>query len=149
MHKQALIVFIILFLGGAFLIGNGITGLYIMDFKQPPCDDNTDCTGLNDVCCKFYNEDFGVCDRQDKCEAISRVTFDARRKISTTDFVDNKPIAPMGLVSSHIEGPSKPGFFYSILVGSFLILLAIAGFFIGKVHDIHHGRSRSLYRHQR
>lgn len=146
MHKRALIFFTAIFILGAFFVGNGLTGLYILEFKQPPCDEDIDCQNT-EVCCKFYNEEFGVCDEVDECDAIEKVTFDARRKISTYDSLEKKSFFPLSLVSKHAESPSRPSMLYSTIVGLVLVLFAIAGFFIGKVRDIHSGRSKPFYRH--
>ena len=147
MNKKMLILFSSMFLIGVLLIGNGITGLYFLDFKQPPCDEDLDCQELN-VCCLFYNENFGVCDLEENCKAITQVTFEARQSYSTYDLKQQDMQNP-NLISSHIEGPSKNKAIYSALVGMFLILFALGGYFIGKIRDIHQGRSRSLYRHHK
>ena len=56
MDKRALFMFSILFVAGMFLFGEGITGLYVMEFTQEPCGDNSDCQETVQVCCNFYNE---------------------------------------------------------------------------------------------
>ncbi|MBU2590004.1 MAG: hypothetical protein KKA65_00300 [Nanoarchaeota archaeon] len=148
MNKKMLLLFSAMFFIGVLLIGNGITGLYFLDFKQPPCDEDLDCLN-SDVCCLFYNEDFGVCDKIPNCEAIKQVTFEARQSYSTYDSLEKQDVNNPKLISSHIEGPSKNNAIYSALVGMFLILFAVGGYFIGKIRDIHQGRSRSLYRHHK
>ena len=58
-----------------FLTGIGITGLYLMDFKQNYCSEDTDCS-QDEVCCRFYNNLGGVCDLKEKCSAIYQLTMD-------------------------------------------------------------------------
>lgn len=149
MNKKMLVLFSSMFIIGMLFIGNGITGLYFLDFKQPPCDDNVDCQDM-EVCCMFYEENFGVCDRQDKCEGIRQLTFEARQSYSTYDNLnDEQPAGELNLLSSHVEGPSKTKAIYSFLVGMVLILFALGGYSLGKIRDIHQGRSKFLYRHHK
>ncbi len=146
MDRRALFMFSVCFIAGMFLLGEGITGLYVMEFQQPPCDADNKCSAEN-VCCLFYNEDFGVCDKETNCDAIEKVTFDARRKISTYDSLGKSQKYDMfSTVTAHIEGPKKESRAYSMIAGVILILIALIGLFVGKVRDIHAGRSHSLYR---
>ena len=145
MDKRALVLFTAFFVAGMLFLGNGITGLYIVDFKQEACESPLECK--DGTCCNFYNEKFGVCDRQENCAAIERATFEARKKISTYDSLDKTEKYKMfSTVGAHIEGPKKADRLYSMLAGVLLVLFALIGFFIGKVRDIHEGRSHSLYR---
>lgn len=149
MDKRALMLFTAVLLAGMFLFGNGITGLYVMDFKQAPCDTDDKCVAEG-TCCLFYKESFGICDKQENCKAIEQTTFDARRKISTYDSLTmNEKYEMFSMVGKHIEGPAKENKLYSAIAGIFLVLFAILGFFIGKVRDIHAGKSHSLYRTKR
>ncbi|MFH1064986.1 MAG: hypothetical protein V1734_00585 [Nanoarchaeota archaeon] len=147
MDKRALFMFSILFVAGMFLFGEGITGLYVMEFTQEPCASSSNCLEPGQVCCSFYNEDFGVCDRKANCGAISRVTFDARRKVSTYDLMSkDEKYKLFSTMSVHVEAPKKASNLYSLIAGIILVLIAFIGIFIGKVRDIHAGRSHSLYR---
>ncbi|MDD4878529.1 MAG: hypothetical protein PHO02_05840 [Candidatus Nanoarchaeia archaeon] len=146
MDKRALFMFTILFVAGLFLFGEGITGLYIMEFQQEPCGKEFDC-GDGKVCCNFYNEEFGVCDTEDKCDDISRVTFDARRKVSSYDTMSrDEKYTLFSTMSVHVEAPKTASNTYSLIAGIILVLVAFIGIFIGKVRDIHAGKSHSLYR---
>lgn len=146
MDKRALFIFSILFVAGMFLFGEGITGLYVMEFQQEPCGKGFDCAE-GKTCCNFYNEDFGVCDTEDKCDDISRVTFDARRKISTYDTMSkDEKYTLFNTMSAHVEAPKKASNTYSLVAGIILVLIALIGLFVGKVRDIHYGRSHSFYR---
>lgn len=146
MDKRALFMFTVVFVAGMFLFGEGITGLYVMEFHQEPCGQDFKCSE-NKACCLFYNEKFGVCDTKDKCDDISRVTFDARRKVSSYDIMSREEKYNMfSTMSLHIESPKKASNTYSLLAGIILVLIAFIGLFIGKVRDIHAGRSHSLYR---
>ncbi|MFA5888564.1 MAG: hypothetical protein WC852_07690 [Candidatus Nanoarchaeia archaeon] len=147
MDKRALFIFSVVLLAGMFLFGEGITGLYVMEFTQQPCGSNAGCSEAGQACCKFYNENFGVCDRQANCDAIGRVTFDARRKVSTYELMSkDEKYKLFNTMSVHVEAPKKPSNLYSLIAGMILVLIALIGIFIGKVRDIHAGRSHSLYR---
>ena len=147
MDKRALFIFSVVFIAGMFLFGEGITGLYVMEFQQEPCGKDLDCMESGQVCCNFYNENFGVCDTEDKCDDISRVTFDARRKVSTYDLMSkDEKYKLFNTMSVHVEAPKKASNLYSLIAGMILVLIALIGIFIGKVRDIHAGKSHSLYR---
>ena len=147
MDKRALFILSVILLAGMFLFGEGMTGLYVMEFTQEPCGSNADCREAGQVCCNFYNEQFGVCDKETNCNAISRVTFDARRKVSTYDLMSkDEKYKLFNTMSVHVEAPKKPSNLYSLIAGMILVLIALIGIFIGKVRDIHAGRSHSLYR---
>lgn len=150
MDRKALFIFSVFFVSGMFLLGEGITGLYVMDFRQNACDSDDKCMDSN-VCCLFYNEDFGVCDKEANCAAIDKATFDARRKISTYDRLETRVKYEMlsSTLNSHLEGPKKESRVYSMIAGVILIFIALAGLFIGKVRDIHSGKSHSLYRNKK
>ena len=146
MDKRALTLFTVFFVAGMLFMGNGITGLYMAEFKQKACEGPLQCAG-DETCCNFYNEKFGVCDRQENCDAIARFTFDERRKVSTYDAMEtSEKYQLFNMAGAHIEGPQKASRLYSMLAGVLLVLVALIGFFIGKVRDIHAGKSHSLYR---
>lgn len=146
MDKRALFMFSVLFVAGLFLFGEGITGLYVMEFQQDPCGDDFKCSE-GKLCCLFYNENYGVCDTEDKCDDISRVTFDARRKVSSYDVMSrDEKYKLFNTMSVHVESPKTASNTYALLAGIILVLIAFIGLFIGKVRDIHAGRSHSLYR---
>jgi len=130
------------FLAGLLLFGKGLTGLYILDFKQPPCDEDKDCA-KGEACCYFYKENFGVCDKKSECAAIESVTFNARH--STYYLMEKtEKYKLFSMTSKHLEGPSKQSSLYSAVAGLLLILVAIFGFLVGKLRDIHAGKSRGM-----
>ncbi len=148
MNKRMLVIFSAMFFMGMLLIGNGITGLYLLDFKQPPCDENFDCPE-SEVCCMFYEKEFGVCDMEDKCDAIRKTTYDVSQSMTTYHSLNKEDPGFLNIMSSHVQAPSKNKTIVSALVGMVLILFALSGYFIGKIRDIRTGRSRAFYRHHK
>jgi hypothetical protein len=59
---------IILTLVAFSFIGSGITGFYSLDFEQPVCIEDDDCS--YSVCCPVYDQEWGVCDQEDQCAGI-------------------------------------------------------------------------------
>ena len=70
---------------GILLVGTGITGFYSIDFEQPICQTDDDCS--YSVCCAVYNEEFGLCDQQENCDGIYIATKNAEevQKTSSTN----------------------------------------------------------------
>lgn len=146
MNKKLIVLFSVIFLAGVFLIGNGVTGLYMLELNKMPCNENSDCA-QSDVCCFFSNEDFGVCDLEKECPAIERASFEAGKKMTNSEFAETSFESNPSLLSSHIETPAKPKAVYSAIAGILLVFISFTGYFIGKVRDIHYGKSRHFFRH--
>jgi len=129
-------IVLLLFLSGAFFLGRGITGLYLMDFEQQPCVEDSDCSGV-EVCCKFYHEDYGVCDFEENCAAIESVT---REELQTTEFSSeeqNQKISVtqrklMSALKTHYEKPQKQSQVHSVFVGAVLLLFALIVFYVNR-----------------
>ena len=68
MNYKKVVLFCLIFIGITFL-GKGITGLYILDYNQQPCDQDSNCNSIK-ACCTFYQQDYGVCADLRECEAI-------------------------------------------------------------------------------
>jgi len=129
-------IVLLLFLLGAFFLGRGITGLYLMDFEQQPCVKDFDCNTI-EVCCKFYHEDYGVCDSKENCAAIESVT---REELQATDISSKEHDAQnkigitqkklMSALKTHYERPQKQSQVHSVFVGAVLLLFALIVFYV-------------------
>ena len=116
---------------GIFLIGRGITGLYLIDFEQEYCKHDLDCMA-EQVCCKFYKEDIGVCDKESNCKAIEQITKEEKEKISGSlylegeyEFTEEDKIKAVKTITSHLEKPTSPSNFPSIITGGILLILGV------------------------
>ena len=119
-HTAIVIALMALLFFSSWLIGSGITGLYFIDWEQNYCSTNADCF-VGEVCCKFYNNQGGVCDTEDRCPAIYRLTMETGSQTSVQE-------APQVIVSN-LEQPRSiainTGF---IILGLILIILVLVAF---------------------
>lgn len=117
---------------GIFFLGKGITGLYLIDFEQDYCDENADCK-QGEVCCNFYGEDSGICDKSSNCQAIRQITKEEKEKISSGllleeeyKFTEADKQMVSKMISSHIEKPqTTKSNTYSIITGGILLILGL------------------------
>lgn len=102
--------------------------MYLIDFKQEYCNSNDDCL-TGQVCCNFYKEDSGVCDKEDNCKAIEQLTMEEKAKISTSfedyKFTEEERLSMAKQISSHLEKPMTKNNYASIIVGAILLILGI------------------------
>jgi len=100
---------------GILLLSDGYTGRYLTDFpNKEVCLNDFDCNAP-DVCCKFYQEDSGVCDLPQNCIAIKESTQD--KVVGSKDLANAPSVTnQLGLNTLYLYG------------GTILILLAIIGF---------------------
>ena len=80
------ILLIFLFLISLLFIGYGVTGFYLLDWQQSYCSQDKDCNP-DLVCCKFYEEDSGVCDSKGNCKAIYDLTKEEKQQRTATALV--------------------------------------------------------------
>lgn len=115
---------------GIFLMGRGITGMYLIDFEQQGCSSDEDCL-TEETCCYFYKEDYGVCDQESNCKSIELITKEEKEKISSSlgledyKFTEEDKLRATKQVSSHIEKPLTKNNYASIIVGALLLILGI------------------------
>ena len=116
---------------GISLIGLGFTGMYLVDFPQEYCSVNEDCQS-GQVCCNFYKENSGVCEKQESCKAIEQVTMEMKQKISTDlglagdyKFTEEDRLAASKQISSHLEKPLTKNNYASIIVGALLLIMGL------------------------
>ncbi|MBU3941187.1 MAG: hypothetical protein KKH88_04640 [Nanoarchaeota archaeon] len=103
----------------SWLMGSGITGLYQLDWEQSYCSTNADCY-IGEVCCPFYNNNGGVCDTEDKCSAVYRLTMEMGGQTSINEETQT---------ISHLEQPRSVAINVAyIFIGIVLIILTILGF---------------------
>ncbi len=116
-----------------FLIGRNIIGYHFIDFKQPPCNADNDCMN-NEKCCLFYNDNVGVCDKADNCQAIQQLSFEAYSNTKT----EKKPFFnAFSAMSANLNGKQRTNFLYSTLVGLSLILFAMFGFLVNVLRNVY------------
>lgn len=121
----------LIFFLGIFLMGRGITGMYLIDFEQEDCSGDEDCLA-EEVCCNFYKEDSGVCDKESNCKAIELITKEEKERISSGlglegdyKFTEEDKLRATKQISSHIEKPLTQNNYASIIVGGLLLILGV------------------------
>ncbi len=67
---------ILIALTAVFLLQQGITGFYLMDFQQNTCLSDSDCA---ETCCPVYGEEYGICDLESNCGGV----YDATKEVSS------------------------------------------------------------------
>ena len=121
---------VLLMLFGILFVGRGFSGMYLIDFDQQDCEDDSDCR--SGVCCDFYKESSGVCDLKENCNAIEQITKEEKEKISSNlgleadfKFSEGQRFEATKLISSHLEKPMNGNSYPSIIVGAILLSLSI------------------------
>lgn len=82
-EKGVYVFFSLVLIAGFLLLGEGITGTFSVDWEETYCSDQIQCQSP-EVCCKFYNEEGGVCATSDRCASIASVTK-YEKAIKTTE----------------------------------------------------------------
>ncbi len=121
----------ILFFFGILFFGQGITGMYLLDFEKDFCSETQDCPG-DYVCCGFYEENYGICEHKVNCAAIKRLTKEEKERVSS-DLGFNKPRqfteedkqTMLKTLTTHMERPQSKSPYPSIITGGILLLLGI------------------------
>ncbi len=119
-----------LFFLGLLLVGNGMTGNYLLDFKQAMCDVDSDCLP-NEVCCDFYDESYGVCDMQANCKSIESITQEEKGKISILKPKKLDASTFLTKSTSSFRTPASRGKDYSLIAGFVMIVLVVVVMFWG------------------
>lgn len=120
----------LLFFLGVLLVGRGFTGMYLIDFEQEYCSNDEDCI-TGQVCCNFYKENSGVCDKKNNCKAIEQITREEKEKISSDlgleeyRFTEEDKLRVTKQISSHIERPMTKSNYASVVVGVILLILGV------------------------
>jgi hypothetical protein len=119
-HRNTAIVIALMALlfFSSWLMGEGVTGLYLLDWEQNYCLSNADCY-MGEVCCPFYNDQGGVCDLEEKCPSIYRLTMETggQTSVNTKQTVFNLE-QPRSLVNN----------IALIFLGLILIIIVIIAF---------------------
>lgn len=124
-YVEIMIVFTIMGLG---LLCGGITGKVVQvdvpnDVKQI-CSIDSDCSSPQ-VCCKFYNQEAGVCDVQDMCQKINELTKD--EKIGIEEIKNYNKETPL---------KNKENTDLEITIGLIFIVVAIMAYIFSKPKTI-------------
>jgi hypothetical protein len=128
MEKRRFPLFTGMVLMSLLLMGHGLTGDYLLGYRADACETTSDCSN-NEVCCMFFEENYGICDEQKNCEAIKSVTREEKQgKISSLkpEGVDKKVMLTKAVSAQ--RSPVVPGKNYSIWAGLILLLLAVVIF---------------------
>lgn len=128
MNRWLLLILVVF---GVFFIGQGITGFYLLDFEQTSCVTDDDCGPK--VCCMFFEEDYGVCDFEEKCTAIERVTMEEKQKISELDMdeINIENTEARLTQAANLETPKKTDS-QSIIIGVVLLLFSLIAYYTEK-----------------
>src|SRR3989344_161622 len=81
-EKGVLVFFSLVLISGFLLLGQGITGMFSVDWETTYCSDQVQCNSP-EVCCKFYEEEAGICEAADKCYSITQVTKQEKLSMTT------------------------------------------------------------------
>jgi hypothetical protein len=108
----------------AFLVGSGITGMFVLNEPtvKPACATDNECTG-GEVCCPFYGQSAGVCHAQEMCGPILELTRGERE--SNEAILNDAP--------AQQKFPAPP----------FLVLIGSAIFVLAAIVVYHHSRHES------
>lgn len=121
----------LLFFMGVLFITQSITGFYSWDRYNDFCTVDSGCSS-NDVCCLFFEEDYGVCDSADVCSSVLKATKEEKSQFSfmqpPSPSIEQEKL--FGAVRAHVEKPKSPFAFESVLVGLILIFCAVAVYFL-------------------
>jgi len=133
----------VLFFFGMLLVGKGFTGMYLIDVPSEPldlpqeaCETNDHCES-DQVCCMFYKENYGVCEKQDNCKAIAQVTKEYKQQITTAPelaegykFTEQDKLSVTKQISlSHLEKPSSKNDYASLITGAILLAMGAVWIF--------------------
>ena len=71
MFEKEKLLLVIIAIASVFLLQQGITGFYLMDFNQNTCLTDSDCSN---TCCPVYGEEYGICDLNTNCDEVYQAT---------------------------------------------------------------------------
>lgn len=116
--KIAIAAFIV-FIGLGF-IGKGITGMYLLDFPEKTyCSEDSECP-QDQVCCLFYQQNTGICEKAGTCQAIYEVTKQETNRGQTAVFLQTAAIQ-----NPPVERPVLQRNYFSLILGVILIFVGI------------------------
>ena len=118
-HTAVVTVLMALLFFSSWLMGSGFTGLYLLDFEKNYCLDDTNCFSP-DVCCAFYDGNGGVCDTEERCPTIYRLTMELGGQTSVmNDQVNNY----------HLQHPRSASMNTAfVILGLILVVLVVLAF---------------------
>ena len=122
-----LALLIILGLIGLGLTGIGFTGMVVMDdYVKQICELDEDCK-TSEVCCLFYMEDSGVCNKQEMCSTITSITKNEQ---------EQKTIFGFGGATVSTQETLKKSYLIQALLG--LLILIVTAILIHQFVLHHH-----------
>lgn len=110
----------LLFIFSFLFIKEGMTGMFMFK-EEDVCSYNTECL-LPKVCCRFYEEEKGICSWQSNCDSINLITKQEKLQIAAGKPLTQDQIEALAF---RIEQPEKvrensP----LIMIGLILLILA-------------------------
>ncbi len=131
MKKEVRIITVaLLFIFAALFLKEGITGMYMFDTKEDLCQHNTQCL-LPKVCCKFYQEDTGICDYQSSCNGIYLVTKQEKLQLTA-----GKPLTQSQIeqIAFEIEKPKKVKENSPLIMIGLMLLIVATMYLVDRMH---------------
>ncbi|MFH0752368.1 MAG: hypothetical protein V1914_02095 [archaeon] len=151
MEKRIISIICLLFLAlGGLFVCDGITGMYSWDRIDDICVADSECSDSN-VCCKFYNENYGVCGKFSVCNGISKVSMEEKQQFSNLNPPSPEVIetALVSSVRAHVEEPMSDYNRNSVVVGLLLVLFAFGVYFFADRHVKSGGYTHNLVKKEK
>jgi len=126
MNKERLIIvfLVVIAILGSFILSSGITGMATFDeYTKNLCSSNEDCDN-EEICCFFYEENSGVCGKEELCDSILKLTEEEKKK---------KEEFPLSF--SKTTDIQKSIYSNEIIFGSLIVILAIFSAYIYILHS--------------
>lgn len=136
MDKKFIIIICSLFFAlGGLLVTQGITGMYSWDRFDSFCESDSKC-GTSQVCCKFFDEDYGVCNKFSNCASISMATMEEKQHFSVLNPPEPavSKVKLFDSVRHNVEEPRSDNNRNSVVVGLIIIAFAIGVYLFTRVH---------------
>lgn len=131
MKKEVGIIIVsLLFIFSFLFLKEGITGMYTFDTKEDICQYNTQCL-LPKVCCKFYQEDSGICDYQDYCNGIYLATKQEKLQLTAGMPLTQEQIEE---IAFEIEKPKKVKENSPLIIIGLILLILATMYLVDRMH---------------
>ena len=131
MQREMKIIGIILLFIFAFLfLKEGLTGMYMFNVEEDICHYNTECL-LPKVCCKFYQEDSGICNWQDNCDVIYSKTKQEKLQLTAGEPLTQKQIEQ---IAFEVEQPQKIRESSPLIVIGLILLILATMYLVNRMH---------------
>ena len=126
MKTERLVIVLLIIIGliGISILGSGITGMVTFDETvKKLCSSSEECDE-NEVCCLFYGEDSGVCQKEELCTSIREITRNEKKE--KEEFL---------LLFSKGREKQKNIYSNEILFGSLIIIFVFFSIYFYALHS--------------